>query len=98
MTLAHQLLCQMDSIRLALIFFLTQKKCFSDNNILLMNELISNNLMLVLNSVLLGLFFSVFLFGCYRSITAEGKNKSFLIKFFGIVTVIAAIECALQNY
>jgi uncharacterized membrane protein len=54
--------------------------------------------MLILNSVLLGLCSIVLLFGIYRTAVVRGKNKSFLRKFFGIVSIISIIELALQTY
>lgn len=49
-----------------------------------------------MSSILLGLDSIVLLIGLTRVFMTGGKNKSFLRKFFGVVSVVAAIEVGLQ--
>lgn len=61
-----------------------------------MSELISERQMLIMSSILLGLFSIVLLLGLIRMLMTGGKNKAFLLKFFGIVSAVSAIEVGFQ--
>lgn len=54
--------------------------------------------MLIMSSILLSLDSIVLVIGLIRMVMTGGKNKSFLLKFFGVVSIIAAIEVGLQAY
>ena len=54
--------------------------------------------MLILNSLLLGFYGVLLLFGIVRVIMAYLREKQFLVGFFSIVCLIAALEAAMQAY
>jgi hypothetical protein len=56
-----------------------------------MDNVVSQNTMLILNGLLAGLYGVTFLFGLFRVIVAHLRSRKFLLIFFTLVTIIAGI-------
>ena len=63
-----------------------------------MSSVVGHTTELVLNSILLGLFVAVLVFGGFRLLLAYRQGKKFLIVFFSVTCLIALFECAIQMY